>query len=34
MGFPAYGCEKLYRNSLSDVRKFCSEVLDNRVKVL
>ena len=33
MGYPASGCESLYRNNLSDVRRFFEVQHKNKVKV-
>lgn len=33
MGFPATGCESLYRNSLPDVRRFFETYHNNKIKV-
>jgi phosphatidylinositol-3,4,5-trisphosphate 3-phosphatase/dual-specificity protein phosphatase PTEN len=33
MGYPATGCESLYRNNIKDVRRFFDERHNNKVKV-
>jgi len=33
MGFPATGCESLYRNSLSEVKRYFSTHHNNKIKV-
>lgn len=33
MGYPATGCESLYRNNLTDVRKFFEVHHNNKIKV-
>lgn len=33
MGFPATGCESLYRNSLSEVKRFFETYHNNKIKV-
>jgi phosphatidylinositol-3,4,5-trisphosphate 3-phosphatase/dual-specificity protein phosphatase PTEN len=33
MGFPAIGCESLYRNSIIDVKKLFNKYHKNKVKV-
>lgn len=33
MGFPATGCESLYRNSLSEVKRYFENYHNNKIKV-
>ena len=33
MGFPATGCESLYRNSLNEVKRFFETYHNNKIKV-
>ncbi len=33
MGFPATGCESLYRNSLSEVKRYFEKYHNNKIKV-